>query len=222
MEATNKEVIFTRPHKTIYSAGDKIIKVDGNKVLSLDHFLVEFQVRLGEKITFQVVHKNGSKEDITLSPVKKVVDLEEVYQYGFSLDNTRSHGILAAFQYAFTKTATLIHQMVLIILYLITGKMSLNSLAGPIGIFNVVGESAKAGFINVIYLIGFLSVNVGFINLLPIPAFDGGRLLFLFIEKITGKPIKPEIENTIHAVGFILLMILMVVITWNDIIRLFG
>lgn len=202
--------------------GDKIIKVDGNKVLSLDHFLVEFQVRLGEKITFQVVHKNGLKEDITLSPVKKVVDLEEVYQYGFSLDNTRNHGILAAFQYAFTKTATLIHQMVLIILYLITGKMSLNSLAGPIGIFNVVGESAKAGFINVIYLIGFLSVNVGFINLLPIPAFDGGRLLFLFIEKITGKPIKPEIENTIHAVGFILLMILMVVITWNDIIRLFG
>ena len=109
--------------------------------------------------------------------------------------------------------------MVMIIFYLFTGELGLSSLSGPIGIYNVVGESAKAGFVNVIYLIGYLSVNVGFINILPIPAFDGGRLLFLIIEKIKGSPVNPKVENTIHGVGFALLMLLMLVVTWNDIIR---
>ena len=109
--------------------------------------------------------------------------------------------------------------MFYIILYLITGKLSLNSLSGPIGIFNVVSESAKAGFINIVYLIGFLCVNVGFINLLPIPAFAGGRILFMVIEKIKGTPVNPKVENMIHVVGLALLMILMVVITWNDIVK---
>ena len=110
--------------------------------------------------------------------------------------------------------------MVLIIRYLITGTLGLDSLAGPVGIFTVVGETAKMGFLNLIYLIGYLSINVGFINILPIPAFDGGRLLFLIIEKITGKPVDPKIENTIHAIGMLLLMALMIFITFNDILRL--
>ena len=73
---------------------------------------------------------------------------------------------------------------------------------------------------NVIFLIAYLCINVGFINLLPIPAFDGGRVLFMIIEKIKGKPITPKTENIIHTVGLILLMILMVVITGQDIMRL--
>lgn len=208
--------------KTNLKVGDKIVEINGKHILSLDHLLVELQVANGKKLEFLVEHTSGKKENITLVPIKKVVDGKTVYQYGFTLDNTKEHGVWAALKYAVVKTITLIHQMILIIFYLITGGIHLNSLAGPIGIFNVVEESAKAGFINVVYLIGFLSVNVGFINLLPIPAFDGGRLLFLVIEKIIKHPVKPEIENMVHAVGFILLMILMVVITWNDIIRLFG
>jgi len=70
-------------------------------------------------------------------------------------------------------------------------------------------------------LIGYLSINVGFINLLPIPAFDGGRILFLIIEKIRRKPVSAKVENTIHTIGFVLIMILMVYITFNDILRLF-
>jgi regulator of sigma E protease len=66
-----------------------------------------------------------------------------------------------------------------------------------------------------------ISINVGFINLLPIPAFDGGRLLFLVIEKIKGKPVDPKVENIVHTIGFAFLMILMVLVTFNDIIRLF-
>ena len=67
----------------------------------------------------------------------------------------------------------------------------------------------------------FLSINVGFINLLPLPAFDGGHILFIIIEKIKGSPVNPELEAKIHTIGLILLMLLMVVVTINDIIRLF-
>ena len=70
-------------------------------------------------------------------------------------------------------------------------------------------------------LMAFLSINVGFINLLPIPAFDGGHILFIIIEKIKGSLVNPELENKIHAVFLVLLMILMLVITFNDILRLF-
>ena len=202
-------------------SGDKIIALNGKKVYSEDHFLVVFQTLSGKKIKFTVEHNNGKTETVQVTPKLNKVDGEEVYQYGFTLSNAKTHGILAALKYAFVKIVTLFHQMILIIFYLFTGKISLNSLAGPIGIFSLVGETAKTGILNLIFLIGYLSVNVGFINLLPIPAFDGGRLLFLVIEKITGKPVKPEVENWFHAIGFILLMILMLFITWNDIMRLF-
>ena len=102
---------------------------------------------------------------------------------------------------------------------MITGDLKLNALSGPIGIYNIVGESAKIGLIYVIYLMGYLSLNVGFINLLPIPAFDGGRILFMLIEKLRRKPLNPKVENTIHSIGFILLMVLMIIITVNDITR---
>ena len=90
------------------------------------------------------------------------------------------------------------------------------------GIYNVVGSAANAGFINLVYLTAFISLNVGFINFLPIPAFDGGRILFLLIEKIKGSPVDPRFENTIHSIGFFLLMALMILITYNDILRLIG
>ena len=108
-----------------------------------------------------------------------------------------------------------------IIGYLVTGQLSLNNLSGPIGIYNVVGQSADAGFINIIYLIAYLCINVGFINIIPIPAFDGGRILFLIIEKIKGSKINPKIENTIHSIGLLFLLILMVLVTYNDIIKIF-
>ena len=105
--------------------------------------------------------------------------------------------------------------------YLFTGRIHLNQLSGPVGIYSVVGQQRSAGFANLLYLMAFLSINVGFINLLPIPAFDGGHILFIIIELIKGSPVKPEIENKIHTVFLILLLILMVIITFNDILRLF-
>ena len=111
--------------------------------------------------------------------------------------------------------------MGLIIGKLITGGLGLNSLSGPVGMYTVVGESAKNGIQNLIYLTAYLSVNLGFINILPFPAFDGGRVLFVIIEKIKGSPVNPKVENVFHTIGFILLMLLMLVITYQDILRLF-
>ncbi len=93
-------------------------------------------------------------------------------------------------------------------------------LAGPIGVVNAVGEAASSGMQNFLILVGFLSINLGIINLLPLPALDGSRLVFLALEGIRGKPIDPEKEGRIHFIGFALLMLLMVMVTYKDILRL--
>ena len=138
------------------------------------------------------------------------------------MSNDKEHGIFKSIKYAFVKTGNLVDQMFNIIKYLVVGKLSLNNLSGPVGIFQVVDQAKTAGFINVIYLIAYLCINVGFINFIPFPAFDGGRILFLIIEKIKGSKVNPKIENVIHTVGFALLMILMVFVTYNDIVRIFN
>ena len=111
--------------------------------------------------------------------------------------------------------------MIFILFYLITGRLSLNLLSGPVGIYTIVGEASKAGFVNILNLLALICINVGFINLLPLPAFDGGHVLFIVIEKIKGSKVNPKVENTIHTIGFVLLLILMVLVTYNDIVRIF-
>lgn len=191
--------------------GMTITKINGVKVKTIDRLMIEYQVNYGKDLEIET----SSGKTFTIVPK----EIEDGYSYGFALDNSIEKTFLAAIEYAFTKFGSLISQLFIIIGYLFTGKLSLNSLSGPIGIYTIVGESAKAGLLNIIYLIGYLSINVGFINLLPIPAFDGGRILFLIIEKIRRKPVSAKVENTIHSIGFILLMILMIMITYNDIIR---
>ncbi|HAE36828.1 MAG: Membrane-associated zinc metalloprotease [Candidatus Nomurabacteria bacterium GW2011_GWF2_35_66] len=102
----------------------------------------------------------------------------------------------------------------------VTGTGSMNDVTGPIGIVGVVGDAAKFGFIYLLSFTALISVNLAVINLLPFPALDGGRLLFLLIEKIKGSRIKPEIANVVNMVGFGILMLLMVFITYHDIVKL--
>ena len=194
--------------------GAQITKFNGKKVNSSDKLMLEIAVNSGKTITLEL----DGKDSITITPTE---DESGNFRYGFGVKNEIHKGFLASLKYAFTKFFALIEQMFMIIWYLITGKLSLNNLSGPVGIYNLVGETAKTGFANVLYLVGYLSLNVGFINLLPLPAFDGGRVLFLVIEKIKGKPVSPKVENTVHAIGFALLMLLMIAITFNDIRRLF-
>ena len=119
------------------------------------------------------------------------------------------------------KTGALFKQMFITVESLITGGVSVKQLSGPVGIYNIVGEQSKAGLSSILYLMAFLSINVGFLNLLPLPAFDGGHILFIVIEKIKGSPVSQKTENMIHTVGLFLLMLLMIYVTFNDILRLF-
>ena len=111
--------------------------------------------------------------------------------------------------------------MWLTIISLINGSLSLSSLSGPVGIYTVVGESAKVGFQSLLYLTAYLSINLAVINAIPFPAFDGGRILFVGIEAIKGSKVNPKVEGIFHSIGFFLLMLLMIYITIQDIIRLF-
>jgi len=104
---------------------------------------------------------------------------------------------------------------------MVTGRYGVESVSGPIGVTEALGEAASEGAEDLVYLAVVISMNLGIMNLLPFPALDGGRLLFQMIELIRRKPVKPEIEGVIHFAGLVLLMILFVVITFKDIMSLF-
>ena len=94
-------------------------------------------------------------------------------------------------------------------------------MSGPVGIYSIVDSQAQQGLEAILYLIAYLSINVGIINLLPFPAFDGGRILFLIIEKIFKKIVSKRVENIIHSIGFMLIIALLIYVTFNDVLRLF-
>lgn len=105
--------------------------------------------------------------------------------------------------------------------WLLNGTASATELSGPVGIVNEINNAAKNGLADILYLMCLITINLGIFNLLPIPALDGGRVLFIIIEAIIRKPIPPKYEGLCHAIGFILLIGLMLFATWNDISRIF-
>lgn len=200
---------------------DLILKVDNEKVYTWDDVLILLEMK-DDTETLKLEYKNSNNEikTIEIEPTKVDIDGSTNYVYGISSTTKVNHGFINSIKYASVKFASIYKSMITVITSLFTGKLGMDNLAGPVGIYGIVGEQAKVGFQNILYLISFLSINVGFVNLLPFPAFDGGRLVFLIIEKIRKKPVDSKIENIIHAVGFILLMILMLIITIQDIGRL--
>jgi len=109
----------------------------------------------------------------------------------------------------------------LIIWQLITTGRAMIEGGGPVYIFNLTGQAAQLGFVYVLQLTAILSINLAIINILPFPALDGGRLIFLALEKIKGSPVSQKVEGLSHTLGFVFLILLMVAITWHDIVKLF-
>lgn len=212
-------------NSSAYNAGLRenfeILQVNGKKASTKDILSLELIANVKKEVEIKYKNENGNVEIAKFKADTVDENGTTNYKYGFSLINQKQRGFFSSIKYAFTKTIELIEYMFFVIWYLITGKISLTNLSGPIGIFTMVGETAKEGLINLVYLMAIISVNVGFINFLPLPAFDGGRILFLIIEKIKGSPVNSKIENIIHTVGLGLLMLLMVFITYNDILRIF-
>ena len=202
------------------SEGDKVVAVDGVKVTTYLEMIRELS-KDQSSIVLTVENKEGKTREVSVTVTENKEDILLGNSYGFYIAGKEAKGLIGAIKYAFTKFFSTVEQMIFTVVYLITGDISLSMLSGPVGIFSIVGEAGKAGLASLVSLLCLICINVGFINFLPLPAFDGGHILFIIIEKIKGSRVNPKVENTIHNIGFILLMILMVLVTYNDIIRIF-
>ena len=203
--------------------GDVITEVNGYSVKTWDKLTLVINLKNPEgKYDFTVKKANGDIKKYTVTPkIEKAEDGTETKVFGIGVGDKVYTGFINAIKYAFIKLGSVIGSMWLIIISLIKGSLSLSALSGPVGIYTVVGESAKLGFQNIVYLTAYLSINLAVINAIPFPAFDGGRILFVAIEAITRKKVNPKVEGIFHTVGFCLLMLLMLYITVQDIIRIF-
>ncbi len=229
-------------------AGDKIVACNGYKVSTWDKLSVVTSLKnKNDYFEYTIEHADGKTENYKLIPGeyvsfddkniriteentkekileeynKKEDEVAITKMIGIKAPSEKLTGFMNAIRYAGIKFANIVVMMLMIIWGLFTGKIGLSALSGPVGMYTVIGTAAKYGFANLIYLAAYLSINLGVLNILPFPAFDGGRVLFVGIEAITRKKVNPNIEGMFHTIGFILLMILMLVITFHDILRFF-
>lgn len=203
--------------------GDKVLEINDHKVTFLEDISLYLTIEdLNKSVEIVVEKQNKDVETYKIKPEKiKDENGEERYAIGIVLKAEVDKGFVPSVKYAFLEEGAILKQMYITIGSLFTGKVAVNQLSGPVGIYSIVDQMSAQGVAALLYLTALLSVNVGVINLLPFPAFDGGRILFLIIEKIKGSPVNPKIENTIHSIGFILLILLMLYVTLNDILKLF-
>ena len=209
--------------------GDILLEVNGESVSTWTQARLEIStVKSGDDIEFKVKHLDGNIEVISVSPLKKedtTCDGEDeclpVYVYGIGSKVIEKSGFIGGLEYAFVESKDIILSMGTTLKYLFTGRLGMNDLSGPVGIYEVVDDQSSEGIDNLLYLLAYLSINVCIMNLIPFPAFDGGHILFLLIEKIRGKAVSSKVESTITGIGFILLILLMIYVTFNDVINLF-
>ncbi len=218
------EIIAESPaDKAGLQSGDLILKVDNNRVMSYDDILLETRFTKENKESFKFTVKREEKEiDIEIKPTyEETEDGEQKPIFGFTEQTKKEKGILNAIKYGFSATWKNTFGVFNVLGKLITGKVGADNLSGPIGVFSVVDNVKVGGLEILVYLTAYLSINVAVINLIPVPVFDGGRILLLIIEKITRKKVSRKLETTINNIGAILLIILMLYVTLNDIFKLF-
>lgn len=201
-------------------ANDRIVEVQNQKVDNWQELVESINQRGGKATTIEVKRDNRVKE-IKLTPKLIKQNGQKVGQIGITEKVKIDHSIGAILSYGFTKTWQVITALFAAIGSMFTHGFSLNDLGGPVAMYSMTSQAAHYGVLSVINLMAFLSVNLGIMNLLPIPALDGGKIVLNIIEGIRKKPIDPNKEVIITMIGFAFLMILMILVTWNDIRRYF-
>lgn len=200
-------------------AGDTITEINGKDIKTWDELSKGIQDSHGKELTI-TINRDGKDKDVKVTPELK----DGNYLIGIYPQNEKD--IAGAFVNAMKATVNMIVGMVTLVGQLITGNLPKGmegAVAGPIGVISIVADATKVGLINVLYLAGVISLNLGVLNLLPIPALDGGRLFFLLIEFLRGgKKIDPEKEGMVNVIGFAALMLFMLFVTYKDIVRLMG
>ena len=212
-----------------HQVGDQIISVENTHVWTTYDIQYKLQNNSGrmndngELLLNFKVKRNG--ETLELKDVPFMMETDEDGNssiiYGFYVQPLERN-FLTVLEYSGRETASISRMILFTIADLFKGKYGLKDLSGPVGTVTVVSQSVSYGLPSFMYLFAFITVNVGVFNLLPIPALDGCRFLFLVIEAIRRKPLKPEVEGIVHLVGFGLLMLLMLVVTFGDISKLIS
>lgn len=206
--------------------GDVITRMDGDRVYLQSEVTVISSMSRGKTIEVEFL-RNGEKHTVMVTPMFSEEDNR--YYMGFTIGEYVECKGLKLIQYSFYEVRYWLNATIDSLLMLVQGQLTKDDLSGPVGIAVTIDETIEqakpyglsATILTMINFAVLLSVNLGVMNLLPIPALDGGRLLFLLVEVVRGKPIPPEKEGIVHFVGFVALMILMVFVMYNDIMRIF-
>ena len=206
-------------------AGDIIREINGVKISTgqdIQDYIAANPLD-GSEITLGI-ERNGDIRQISITP-KMTKQVDSGFVYNLYRENTNFLGVL---KYSAVEVRYWITSTIESLVMLVKGQFTVNDLSGPVGIINVIGDSYEEAktegtvmvWMQMLYWAILLSANLGVMNLLPIPALDGGRLVFLIIEAIRRKKINPNVEGMIHFAGFVLLMVLMVFVMFNDIRRI--
>jgi regulator of sigma E protease len=191
--------------------GDQIVRIDDTEISEW----ADITAAIGESkdtVTLKVI-RDG--REVTINSGLK----EEEGRMIIGILPDRDHGLFLGIKNGIKSTKEMTVMMVDTFRMLFAGEVSVKELSGPVGIVYIVNDTAKMGIMYLFYLTALISLNLAIVNMLPLPALDGGRLLLIIIRKITGKAITDEMEGKIHFIGIMLLLALMVYVTWNDIIR---
>ena len=202
--------------------GDRIVKMDGSSVYNFREIVYKMLLNKGGDEVTLVYERDGVKNEVTLLPEKTE---SGNYALGVVGGNYEKQNLFGIIKYSVLEVRCQIKVVLWSLRYMVSGYFTPNDIAGPVGIVNMIGDTYEAaspsGFLIVLlsmFDIGvMLSANLGVMNLLPLPALDGGRLLFYVVEVIRGKRIDPDKEGTIHFIGLVILLGLMVLILFNDV-----
>lgn len=215
--------------------GDIITSVNGEAVKFAGQASQKLGMAGNENISI-TVDRGG--EELAYTVNKTPIEVEVQYEdgstamevrdlIGVNMKNVRQHNgifetIWLGVQWVWYLLTEMLAGLGMLVRSLFGGAAVEGGVVGPVGTITLIGEAAASGFENLMMMASLLSVNLGLINLLPLPALDGGRLVFFLIEAVRGKPINPDKEGLVHLIGFAALMVLMVVLTYNDISALLS
>lgn len=211
-----------------FMAGDEIVSMDGEKTYLFRDVQLMLALNKGEAIDV-VVERDGNKVSLSVTPqLNPETGTYQLGVYGGVYEQSKG---IAVFKDAWYEMRYCFRATYKSLGLLVTGNFNKEDVAGPVGIaVNVVGKTyetakeygATTVLLSMMNIVLLLSINLGVLNLLPIPALDGGRLVFLLIELVRGKPVPPDKEGIVHFVGMVFFMALMVVVLFNDLVNIFG
>ncbi|ACB85019.1 RIP metalloprotease RseP [Natranaerobius thermophilus] len=194
--------------------GDEITRVNDTEIDSWEQLVTIINENPGEELELSI-HRNGDNFQLTVVPEEE----PETGRGLIGITNLQEASFFAAIRQGAEETWWFTTMIFVGLYQMITGQIEAD-VAGPVGIVHMIGEVAETGLVNLLPFAAFLSINLGILNLLPIPALDGSRIIFSLVELIRGRPVDPTKENFVHFIGFAFLIMLMFVILYNDLMRL--